>query len=408
MASIIWTEYIVVIGGGRWARVLLEIISSLTPVSVKISVHSPKNYTAMAEWTLSCGLDNRIEVFPHYPNTITEKICVVIVANSANDHEKAIEWALLNHLPVLVEKPVTKSFLASQRVVNLAKIQKTYLATAHVFLFASYIEKFSKLVSNEKNISSVRVVWTDMQSEWRYGEKKIYDPGLPIFADCLPHILSILGSFIPSPAKVSENILCLNGGAHLKLILVLGLIPCEIEMARNHNSRQRIIEVNTGKRKLTLDFSFEPAVICSDITKVDEDNIGWSYKPKPVANMLLAFFQAVAGIYFDSRLDHLIGLRANQVIDEVTIIYRDALSQLLNDELEKGSNEISSDLLYIFTEILHINDPDSVVPLEQRINYLYRTLKELVSMSNEVGISNFFNNLDLIIKESNNTRYFTK
>ena len=54
-----WPDSIIVIGGGRWARVLLETICNLTPVSVKIYVLSPRNHTVMAEWILSCDLDYR-------------------------------------------------------------------------------------------------------------------------------------------------------------------------------------------------------------------------------------------------------------------------------------------------------------------------------------------------------------
>jgi predicted dehydrogenase len=400
-----WPQYIIVIGGGRWARVLIESICNLTPIFVRVSVHSPKNHIAMAEWILSSGLDCRVEVFHYLPKSITEKLCVVIVANAAKDHEKAIEWALLRHLPVLVEKPITTSFFATQRLVNLAKTQEAYLASAHVFLFASYIEKFSKLVSKEKNITSVRVVWTDPQSEHRYGEQKKYDPALPIFADCLPHILSILGSFIDSQEIKSKSLLCFKGGAHLKLNLVFDLIPCEIEMARNHDFRQRIIEVNTEKRKLILDFSYEPGVISCDIGELDESIDGWGLVPSPVASMLLAFFQAAARINFDYRLDNLIGLRANQVIDDVIILYRDSLSKLLNHELKKCLNDINSDLLYAFSEILQINDPDSLVPLGQRINYLHERLKKFVLMSNEVRINDINEALNLIINEGKNTTY---
>jgi len=403
-----WPDSIIVIGGGRWARVLLETICNLTPVSVKIYVLSPRNHTVMAEWILSCDLDYRVEVLSCYPKTISEKTSVVIVANAANDHEKAIEWALLNQLPVLVEKPITKSFVATKRLANLAKIQKTYLAAAHVFLFSSYIEKFSKLVSKEKNISSVRVIWADPQLEYRHGEIKKYDPGLTIFADCLPHILSILGSFIPNSVKVSENILFLKGGAYLKLNLLLGLIPCEIEMIRNHNSRQRIIEVKAGHINLTLDFSSEPGVIYSDITKLQDNTNESVHEPKPLVKMLLAFFQAFSSINVDSRLDYKIGLKVNQIIDDVEIIYADALIGFLRDELKKSSNNISHDLFYTLTEFFwaHISDSDSLVHLEQRINYLYRTLKKLVSEISIIKKSDVNDALGLAIKqcEFNNFR----
>lgn len=400
----VWPDYVAVIGGGRWARVLIEVICSITPMSVKISVHSPRNFTVMAGWVVTCGLENRIRVCSDYPKPIAGKKGAVVVANAAHDHERAIEWALYQRLPVLVEKPVTLSFSATQRMVDLANNQNTYLATAHVFLFASYIETFSKLVSNENAIVSIRVLWSDPKNESRYGETKNYDSGLPIYADWLPHIVSILDAFTIGPAILSENISFFRGGAHLKINLLYGQIPCQIELARNHNSRQRTIEVNTEKKKITLDFSREPGVIFINAKELCGDR-EWGHKPKPVSNMLSAFLQTAAGGSCDARLDHSIGLSASQLIDQTTTFYRAALLPWLNSELEKHPDTISSDLRYALAEILQMNDSASIVPIEQRINYLYRNLKEFILTSNDTTIKRIDDAVNLIIKQGKNTSY---
>ena len=399
-----WPDYVFVIGGGRWARVLLEVTCSLTPVSVKIYVCSPRNFTSMEEWVLATGLGDRIQVRSDYPKTISCKNGAVIVANAAYHHEKAIKWALYQRLPVLVEKPVTLSFSATQRMVDLANSQRTYFATAHVFLFASYIENFSKLVSSQGGIVSIRVLWTDPRIECRYGETKNYDAGLPVYADCLPHIISILSTFIIRPAKLSENIGFFRGGEHLRINLLYGQISCLIEMARNQDSRQRIIEVNTEKRKITLDFSREPGVIYTDSEGQCGDKY-WNHKPKPVSNMLSAFLQTAAGGNSDSRLDHSIGLTANQLIDQTTTFYRAAFWTWLNSELKKNQDTIKSDLRYALSEILQMRDSDSVVPIEQRINYLYQNLKGFIFRSNKATIIPIEYAIYLIIKQGKTTSY---
>jgi predicted dehydrogenase len=399
-----WPDYVAVIGGGRWARVLIEVVCSLTPMSVKISVHSPRNFSAMEGWVVARGLEDRIRVCSDYPKSIAGKRGAVIVANAARDHEKAIEWALHQGLPVLAEKPVTLSFFATQRMIDLADSQNTYLATAHVFLFASYIETFSKLVSNEKSIVSVRVLWSDPQIESRYGEAKNYDPGLPIYADWLPHIISILKTFTAGPAILSENIGFYKGGSHLIINLLYGQIPCQIEIARNHNSRQRIIEVNTENKKITLDFGSEPGVICIN-AKVLYDDGDWDRNPKPVSNMLSAFLKAAVGGSCDARLDCLIGLSASQLIDQTAALYRAALFPWLNGELNKHQDAISSDLRYALAEILQMNDLESIAPMEQRINYLYRHLKEIMLATNDATIKFVDDTVKIIIKKGNNTSY---
>lgn len=393
-----WPDYVAVIGGGRWARVLIEVICSITPISVRISAHSPRNFTAMGRWIVASGLENRVRVCSDYPKSIAGKSGAVIVANAAHDHEKAIEWSLNQRLPVLVEKPVTLSFSATQRMVDLAKSQNTYLATAHVFLFASYIETFSKLVSNRNRIESIRVLWSDPQIESRYGEAKSYDPGLPVYADWLPHIVSILDTFIVGPAILSENLNFFRGGAHLKINLLYGQIPCRIEMARNHNSRQRLIEINTEKNKITLDFSREPGFIFVN-SKVLCGDTEWDHKPKPVSNMLSAFLKAVAGGSCDARLDFSIGLSASELIDKITTSYHAALSSWLNSELKNHPDTPSSDLRYALAEILHTNDKDSTVQIEERINYLYQNLKKIVFTSSDTTINLIDASINLIINQ---------
>ena len=133
-----YPDHVAVIGGGRWARVLLEVLSGIVPPFVQISVHSPRNSQSMLTWASARGLGERIQVSSIYPEVTAGESCAVIVANAARDHEKAIEWALSRCLPVLVEKPITLSFAATQRLSELAISQKTYLAAAHVFHFARF------------------------------------------------------------------------------------------------------------------------------------------------------------------------------------------------------------------------------------------------------------------------------
>ena len=87
----------------------------------------------------------------------------------------------------------------------MALTRNIYLATAQVFLFASYVETFSKIIANENEIISINVLWKDPQSEKRYGEVKSYDPGLPLYLDWMPHILSILIAFLVDPTPICEK-----------------------------------------------------------------------------------------------------------------------------------------------------------------------------------------------------------
>ena len=143
---------IAVIGGGRWSRVYIEILCGLIPQKTNITVHTPHNTVEMSAWISKSGFKHNIKVLSDFPEVLEGKSNAVIVVNAARDHEKAIEWALSCGASVLVEKPITLNFLATQRLADFAYSQNTYFAPAHVFLFARYIENFSKLIVENKNI----------------------------------------------------------------------------------------------------------------------------------------------------------------------------------------------------------------------------------------------------------------
>jgi len=376
----IYPSNIAVIGGGRWSRVFIEILCGLIPPTTKLSVYTPHNAVAMSAWVSENGFDQHIQVSSDLPQLLAGKSNAVIVVNAARDHEKAIEWAISCGASVLVEKPVTLNLSASQRLAGLAYSQNTYFAPAHVFLFASYIENFSKLIAENKNVQCVRVKWMDPQSESRYGEAKNYDPGLTIFADWLPHVISILGTLTNCETIKNERLQLSRGGAHLDIELMLGDIPCAIQLVRNGSCRQRLIEVTTEYKMLTLDFSNEPGTISSGSTVFSADP-NWDDKVKPVSRMLGAFLHGAAGGSRDKRLDITIGLRVSDIIEKISSLYYSSLYPWLREQVLVARGSDDCDLHYALSEILHADEPHSEISMDQRIDYVYRNIKENINSS---------------------------
>jgi predicted dehydrogenase len=344
-----WPERVAVIGGGRWARQLTQVLCDLTPPTVRISMHSRHNAESLSVWARSRGLGERVEVSFTWPH-LGARSTAVIVANAARDHESAAVAALSECVPVLVEKPMAPTAAASRRLIDLARSRNTRFAAAHVFLFARYLESFARLVTETGGIRSLRVRWMDPSDESRYGEKKRFDPSLPIFADWLPHVLSITNALTPGLPQRCERLKFLRGGAHLELELLLGSTPCSVELVRNGDRRQRIVEVVTLEKTLLLDFSREPGTItCGSQTSNGDPD--WSRAMGPAALMLQAFLRWAAGGEFDSRLDIELGLRASEVIDQAAGMYKAALVPWLASELASPQSE-SDDLRYALTELL--------------------------------------------------------
>lgn len=274
----------------------------------------------------------------------------VIVANAARDHEMAVEWALAAGYPVLVEKPVALTRSASQRLADLAQSQNVPCSAAHVFLFAGYIERFSKFVADAGKVRSIEMRWFDPRVEERYGERKRYDSSLPVFADCLPHIVSVLVALGCCGPAACKSLQFFRGGAHVVLELQSGDIPVSIQLGRNADRRERVIEVAAENSMLQLDFSREPGVIQTGYGTEDADP-DWLARPGPVARMLTAFLQQSAGGDRDGRLDVELGIRANALIDQASTFYRPAQKHWLLSKLGGGA-DIDEDLRYALTEIL--------------------------------------------------------
>lgn len=358
-------DSVAVIGGGRWARVLTEVLCGIVPPSVAISVHTLHNAESMSVWATARGLRDRICLSSEWPQLLSAKSSAVIVVNAARDHERAVEWALSAGVPVLVEKPIALTAFASQRLADLARSRNARFAAAHIFRFARYLDHFSRLVADAGGVRSLRVHWTDPKSENRYGEHKQYDPGLPIVSDWLPHVLSIVGTLTPNLPDKCEVTKVLRGGAHLELDLVLGDIPCSVQLIRNSDRRQRVIEVTAEQKMLRLDFSKEPGIItCGRTTMVGDQD--WEVGKRPAACMLMAFLKWAAGGESDSRLNIEIGLRACHIIDQVLGKYRSALMPWLLARLATPE-QVDDDLRYALSEVLQSEGPFSTAAIEQQI-----------------------------------------
>jgi len=366
---------IAVVGGGRWARVLIDVLCGIAPSSVSLSIHSRNNSQAMKDWVLRKGLTGRVEIFSSLPTTGSKKLGAVIIANAAADHEATAIWALNNGYPALVEKPFCLGFSAANQIANLANTQNIYLAAGHVFLFASYIEQFSKLIIEQQKILSIYMQWEDIESESRYGEVKGYDSSLPIYADCLPHLLSILDTFSIGSASKCSKVELFKGGSHVRIHLSYGNIPCVIELARNSGVRQRVIEVKTQNKKIKLDFANEPGSISID-SKVISKNVSWEDNPRPLAGMLTAFMKASAGGFHDPRLDVSIGIEVVRVIDQVAPLYKTALMCWVESEFCKNDNELNGNLQYALIEVLAGEVRSDPVSSEYKINRIYELIKK--------------------------------
>jgi|tagenome__1003787_1003787.scaffolds.fasta_scaffold20989025_8 predicted dehydrogenase len=357
-----------VVGGGRWARVVIGVLHGIVPRDVRIRVHTPHNGSAMQRWAAD-RYGERVDVVDALPDFRDhDSADAVIIANAAQDHIATAGRAIRAGIPTLVEKPLALTEAEANEIVGLAESGQVLLASSRVPLFSRYIPAFARLVASER-IASVHFTWADARDESRYGQPKQFDPGLPLFNDVLPHILPILGMLL-NGAHTLTGIALEDGGSQTELRLQAGDVPCTLSLTRNAPSRRRIVEAQTPGQPFILDFSEEPGQICSGGQTYVGD-LFWNREPRPLASMLQCFLSCVAEGKVDERLSARRAIAECRLADEVLPVY------LLRQEewlTARVGQPIDDGIRYLLAEILARHDrklprgDDVIVPIWTAMN----------------------------------------
>lgn len=370
-----YPEHVVVAGGGRWARVLVSVLCELLPESSTITVYSPHGAETMLDWAASQALVQPVSVSSAWPRFPPDRSHAMIVANAVRDHFRVARRALEARIPVLVEKPVTLSYAQTDSLVRLAQRNGVLFAPAHVFLFASHIEAFSKFVTQSGAPHSIRIRWSDPRAEERHGEKKSFDPSLPIYIDWIPHVLSVMSTFAPVADCGYEGIVLDRGGASLAVSMRLDDIPCVIELFRNGDLRERIVEVENESGLFQLDFSMEPGIAFRDSVPLPETLLFSACRTdRPVSSMLDAFLRcAVARSEpCDDRLESELGLMAARLSEQIAEDYEGEQKKWLHAAFS-ACDEMNDDIRYALAEILHVSGPCRSESVNQMIQAVVST-----------------------------------
>jgi len=366
--SINYPDSIYIIGGGRWAKVLIEVICGFIPPSVEISMHTLHNSSNVSTWVSENCFAQKVYVFAELPKFDPLKANVVIVANASRDHYKTAMWAISAKVPVLVEKPLALTLDDCLQLKQLSKHLDIPLAVSQIFLFTRYLETFTKVVNKSGNIQTIKVFWSDPKKEIRYGECKKFDPGLPIYIDLLPHVLSIIGSFLPFQSVQLNQLDYQRAGALLKLDIRVNEVPCQIYLERNGSQRQRLVKVNTDKNLVQLDFSKEPGSIIS-FGKVTNGDPEWEIKEKPIERMLKSFFSMVSNKKFDNSLQLESTITASIIIDQISNLYSSAQKTCLIETLSAKEN-VTEDLFYLLNEIFQYDGGSTAKCNDEQIAFI--------------------------------------
>jgi predicted dehydrogenase len=339
-------ENIAVIGGGRWARTIANVLDKLLLPETMVTMYSPHNANGLVEWVNDLCLD-RIKVINELPDYKKDNsIDAVIITNAARMHFSAAVSSLFAGIPTLVEKPLTTCLSDTRFLIDFSNTLNSSLYAAHVFPFARYVKTFSEKIRGCSPLKKISFFWTDPITEIRHNEKKKYDASITVMHDVLPHVISIIRSFTSNKIEY-KDILVYRGGAQVKIILQIDDAECEVHLERDAPSRSRLINVETAEGNYTLDFTTEPGVIL-DGGEIESADSKWGVLPSPLNCMLSNFLDLVEDKEkLDSRLSTGIALETCGIID---LAFKDYRQKQMNFLIKKDKQH--PDISYALSELI--------------------------------------------------------
>lgn len=318
---------ILVVGSGRWAKVIATVLAQILPQDQRIRILSTQHSDQLSRWIQQQAFRNRIDIQREMFPMNLEAPTAVIVVNKASSHFAAAKLALDASLPTLVEKPMALTAPEIENLIAIAEKQQTILAASHVFLFSRYLRTFSELVRKCGPITSGELIWEDTSNELRYGDIKTYDSSLTVLEDVLPHVIPLVEEVCGHGLRVT-GLNIVKGGSQVDVRLNGRGAAWSIQISRDSGKRVRAIHANAEGGSCKLDFSNEPGTITTPASSFKAD-VEWETGLRPMASMLTAFLATTSARKLSPGLSPQLALRTATIIDGLRSTYRDRQTEWL-------------------------------------------------------------------------------
>lgn len=276
-----------ILGGGRWARVLLDVTRQLLPADGHITWATNHGYDAAAGYLAAGNYENVSLVKKSQLDA--SKLEAAIVASAPEEHFSDTQTCLNAGLPTLCEKPLGMRLRETLVLREQAKSISCPLGVNLEFHFACYLQTFSQAIAGVIP-QHIKIEWLDPIQEIRSGETKHANFKNDIVHDMLPHCWSLLRVLFPNclPQHLCE--LSYTPGQDVKLQFThTGGAESLMVLSREADRRVRRLSLNAGEA--ILDFSQEPGWIEAQ-GSITHNTWG---SQRPLSRSLASFFSVVEG-----------------------------------------------------------------------------------------------------------------
>lgn len=304
--------HLYIIGGGRWARVILTEAVKIKKGSLKIFIVSSKNNKFMKDWTENSLRNADITVMSSLPKTVNSR-SFFYVLNETKERYDTLSRLLKFNSPVLVEKPLGLDYENVKQIISHYESKQIPLLSSSIFKFLGCTSVVKNLLK-EYQLRSIVVYWFDPKNEHKAGEEKKYESDVSPYLDALPHIVSLLDEIIEDSNY--KFIDFQNSLGEFNLTLEMSdLIRVEVRSSRISPSRIRQINFLTSTGEVQYDFSGNETINIINRTLLTSTQM--YVKTSSIQKMLEKFLSVVDGKNVDPRFSHTSNLKALQISHEI-------------------------------------------------------------------------------------------
>lgn len=247
---------IAVLGGGRWARVHISVLRTLTEPGDAIYWLTRHNAAENRAWLTQNACFN-VDIKEDKEAIWALRPTAITIATATPTHAILLQKALDQRVPVLCEKPFALDMKTAVRLVEQSQVQNTIAGVNLEFLCANYLHDFAQMLKTIA-ITSIEVVWHDPIEEIRHGEVKKADSDTPHMHDALPHCWSVLQTLLPNKPLQIRKVTIDKQNVLVSATCMTNSLPVTFLLSRTAPARQRVISINHGMA--VLNFTTEPGV----------------------------------------------------------------------------------------------------------------------------------------------------